>query len=98
MTLISFLVGGLLGGTLIGALIYIKMKAEVQTAEVKLSMLNQNLLQQEDLGQRMSQSMTQQFEVMAQKIFEEKSTKFADQNHKNISSVLEPLKERLKDF
>jgi DNA recombination protein RmuC len=50
--------------------------------------------QQDQLAERMKT----QFEVTAQKIFEEKSAKFTDQNHKNISSVLEPLKERIKDF
>ncbi|WP_413583415.1 DNA recombination protein RmuC [Bdellovibrio sp. HCB288] len=82
-----------------------QMQADVQSLQMKNELLTQNLhetkslmsearKQQEELTNRMNV----QFENMAQKIFEEKSAKFADQNHKNISSVLEPLKERIKDF
>jgi DNA recombination protein RmuC len=42
--------------------------------------------------------MTEKFENLASKIFEDKSTRFADQNLKNLSTLLEPFKERLKDF
>jgi len=42
--------------------------------------------------------MSQQFENMAHKIFEEKSSKFTTQNMQNLTTVLEPLKERIKDF
>jgi DNA recombination protein RmuC len=57
-------------------------------------MMNSAKAQQEELAKR----MTTQFELTAQKLFEEKSAKFTDQNHKNIQSILEPLKERIKDF
>ena len=82
-----------------------QLQADLQSLQTKNEFMTQSLhdqktlmtearKQQEDLTQRMEN----QFEVMAQKIFEEKSQKFTDQNHKNISSVLDPLKERLKDF
>jgi DNA recombination protein RmuC len=82
-----------------------ELLSEVQSFSLKNEMLQQNMQdqkislaaaqkQQEDLSQRMHM----QFENLAQKIFEEKSVKFTDQNHKNIASVLEPLKERIKDF
>lgn len=84
----------LAGGALAAFFVYTRMKGQIQGAEVKLEALNQSLQHQQDLSQRMET----QFEVMAQKIFEEKSSRFADQNQKNIAQVLEPLKERLKDF
>ena len=84
----------LFGAAVAGFVVYTKMKAQIQTSDMKLDVLTQSLKQQEDLSQRMGH----QFEVMAQRIFDEKSTKFTDQNQKNISQVLEPLKERLKDF
>ncbi len=93
MVLISLL-AFVAGGFVTGFLVYTKMKAQLQTAELKTEMLTQSLESQGDLSQRMGH----QFEVMAQKIFEEKSAKFTDQNHRNIASVLDPLKERLKDF
>ena len=42
--------------------------------------------------------MSEKFENLASKIFEDKSVKFSDQNLKSLSTLLEPFKERLKDF
>ena len=39
-----------------------------------------------------------EFEVLAQKIFEDKSTKFTDQNKINIQNLLTPLQEKIKTF
>lgn len=39
-----------------------------------------------------------QFENLANKIFEENSSKFSRQNQFNLSQVLDPLKEKIKDF
>ncbi len=75
-----------------------QLQADTQTLQMKNDLISQSLQeqktlmseareQQEDLTERMNV----QFEVLAQKIFEEKSAKFTDQNHKNILSVLEPL-------
>ena len=40
----------------------------------------------------------QQFELLAHQIFEEKSKRFDDVSTKNLSMLLDPLKERIKDF
>jgi DNA recombination protein RmuC len=42
--------------------------------------------------------MKLEFESLAQKIFEEKGTKFAEQNKENLTTILSPLKEQLRDF
>lgn len=89
-TLLAFV-----GGAAIAAfLVHFKMKHQIQAAEMKAEMLAQNLRQQDDLSTRMGA----QFENMAQKIFEEKSKRFTEQNHQNIFAVLDPLRERLKEF
>ncbi|MFM6926935.1 MAG: DNA recombination protein RmuC [Bdellovibrio sp.] len=111
-TLISFFAGALISGLIVyfkskaqSATEKSTLQADLQALQMKNELLTQNLgetkslmsearKQQEELAQRMNN----QFELMAQKIFEEKSAKFTDQNHKNISAVLEPLKERIKDF
>jgi DNA recombination protein RmuC len=41
---------------------------------------------------------TLEFENIANKILEEKSQKFTEQNKSNLDSILNPLKEKLKDF
>jgi DNA recombination protein RmuC len=82
-----------------------QMAANLSSLQLKNELLTQSLQEQKDLmvearkqQDQLAERMKTQFEVTAQKIFEEKSAKFTDQNHKNISSVLEPLKERIKDF
>lgn len=39
-----------------------------------------------------------EFEVIANKILEEKSVKFTEQNRSNLDIILNPLKEKIKDF
>ncbi|MEK2644186.1 DNA recombination protein RmuC [Bdellovibrio sp. BCCA] len=82
-----------------------QLQAEVQALQMKNDLLSQSIQEQKSLmtearkqQEELANRMNVQFEVVAQKIFEEKSAKFTDQNHKNIASVLEPLKERIKDF
>ena len=41
---------------------------------------------------------TKEFELVANKILEEKSNKFTDQNKKNIDAILNPLKEKIGEF
>lgn len=82
-----------------------QLQGDVQALTLKNDLLSQNLTEQKSLmlearkqQEELALRMNNQFEVLAQKIFEEKSSKFTDQNQKNISSILEPLKERIKDF
>ncbi|MEO5570023.1 MAG: DNA recombination protein RmuC [Bacteroidia bacterium] len=41
---------------------------------------------------------TKEFENLANKILEEKSSKFTEQNRANLDVILNPLKEKIKDF
>ena len=64
----------------------------------ELEFLNdKNTHRQEELGQLQKQFKTE-FENLAQKIFEEKSTKISEENQKNIKTLLDPLRERITDF
>lgn len=81
------------------------LQAELQALTMKNNLLTESMKEQKSLmteaqkqREELSKSMNVQFEVLAQKIFEEKSAKFTDQNHKNIAAIMEPLKERIKDF
>lgn len=42
--------------------------------------------------------LTQEFQLLAQRIFDEKSERFAKQNQSNIEQTLTPLREQLADF
>lgn len=110
--LLAFAVGALISGLLIYFKMkaqftseQMQLKSDLQTLQMKNDILGESLSEQKRLmlearqqQEELTHRMNAQFELTAQKIFEEKSVKFADQNHKNISSVLEPLKEKLKDF
>lgn len=112
VTLIAFIAGALISGLVVyfrnkaqSAAEKASLQAEVQTLQMKNDLLSQSMQEQKTLmgearkqQEELASRMNVQFEVVAQKIFEEKSAKFTDQNHKNIASVLEPLKERIKDF
>jgi DNA recombination protein RmuC len=56
--------------------------------------LNEQKQEFEDLNKRFNT----EFENLANKILDEKSKKFTDQNKENLENVLKPLRERIKDF
>ncbi len=53
--------------------------------------------QKEEMNQ-LQQQFTKEFENLANRIFEEKSKKFTDQNKTNLDDILKPFQERIKDF
>lgn len=68
----------------------------------ELSAKNENLIhlleiQKEDLA-KMQETAKIQFENLANKILEEKSQKFTEQNHQNLKTILNPLQEKINDF
>ena len=57
----------------------------------------QNLKRDQELEKRQAQ-LRKDFELLANKILEEKSTKFTEQNKENIKQILNPLQEKIKTF
>jgi DNA recombination protein RmuC len=108
MQIISVFIGILVGAALAGSFVFVYFRSRLFSAAEKTLEVEQELhnaqiqiasldAQKKDF-QVLSQQMTEKFENLASKIFEDKSTRFADQNMKNLSTLLEPFKERLKDF
>src|SRR5690606_16412655 len=62
--------------------------------ESLLLRLNEHKSEIEELNQKFQK----EFENLAQKILDEKSEKFTQQNKLNLENVLNPLKEKIKDF
>ncbi|RNC86988.1 MAG: DNA recombination protein RmuC [Winogradskyella sp.] len=56
-----------------------------------------NLKRDEELAKQQEQ-LRKDFELMAQKILDEKSEKFTLQNKENIKNILNPLEEKIKTF
>jgi DNA recombination protein RmuC len=72
----------------------------VQLAEIstRLHAAQEQLQAERQLLQGAQQQLGTHFENLAQKIFEEKSRKFTEQNQLGLDGVLNPLREQLKDF
>ncbi|AGH94798.1 DNA recombination protein RmuC [Pseudobdellovibrio exovorus] len=113
------LVGFILGGVIIGFILYTKSKAEkerlqsestqllteaqqlkidLQTWKTKFELTQNTVEQSRAEASQLQQTLTLQFENLAQKIFDEKSSKMTDQNFQQLSALLNPLKDRIKDF
>lgn len=103
------LVVGLAAGAILGALVVFKIYSR-ELGAAKIDLLNSQEKQKQveienarikaqskDL-ETLGEQMNLKFENLATRIFDEKSTKFSDQNLKSLSVLLEPFKERLKDF
>ncbi len=57
----------------------------------------QNLKRDKELEERQEQ-LRKDFELLANKILEEKSNKFTEQNKENIKNILNPLQEKIQGF
>jgi len=69
----------------------IRQEAEFENMRIK------NEEQKEEVAQ-LQQKFAKEFENLANKILEEKSTKFTEQNKENIKNILTPLQEKIKTF
>lgn len=90
----------------------LKTEQELSSEREKLSVANQRLAKAEETFRNMKERMdTRQQEVkelldnnktefknIASDLLEEKSKKFTDQNKSNLDIILNPLKEKIKDF
>ena len=68
-----------------------RQDSEIQNLQIKLS---------ENKGEveKLNEKFTKEFENLANKILDEKSSKFTAQNKENIKNILSPLQEKIKGF
>ncbi len=71
---------------------------ENATKTEELKNLEKHLIEHKLEIEKLQEKFTKEFENLANKIFEEKSTKFTHQNKENIQNILNPLKERIDGF
>lgn len=67
------------------------MKAEYNNLETKA-------LEQKGEMEKLQEKFTKEFENLANKILDEKSSKFTEQNKTNIDIILKPLQEKIEKF
>ena len=64
----------------------------------ELKNLEEKLLENKAEVSKLQEKFTKDFEILANKILEDKSTKFTEQNQENIKRILNPLQERIQTF
>lgn len=81
------------------------LRAALNEARERLASLTRELQsEREQSGEKLALlqdargQLTQQFQVLAQEILEEKSKRFSEQNQSALGQLLEPLKSRLQEF
>lgn len=74
------------------------LRTDKARLESTLSGKEEHFKQQLTQLQEARDSLKQEFRLLAQQIFEEKSKSFTEANEKGIKSVLDPLKEKLDGF
>lgn len=100
-SLITFVVGVLLGRILGGNQLsedISQLKADKLVLEEKLSNQKSSFESQLKLVQDAKQSLSQEFENLANRIFDEKQTKFSEQSKQALETSLSPLRRDLGDF
>ena len=68
-----------------------RLDTELKNSELKLVENKEEL-------EKIQEKFTKEFENLANKILDEKSSKFTEQNKLNITSILNPLKEKIEVF
>jgi len=64
----------------------------------ELKNLEEKLQENKAEVEQLQEKFTKDFEILASKIMEEKSSKFTEQNKENIKSILNPLQEKIQTF
>ena len=76
----------------------IQLSSELSAANTVQEQLRQQLGAQDEQLRDMLEKMQLQFKAMANAIFEDKTKQFTEQNRTQLDQVLQPLRDRLRDF
>ena len=74
------------------------LNSSFASAKTENENLKQKLAEQKNELEQLNQKFTKEFENLANRILDEKSQKFTEQNRTNLDVILNPLKERIKEF
>jgi DNA recombination protein RmuC len=76
----------------------IELSKNISVKETELLNINEKLENQKKELEDIQSKFAIEFKNLANEIFEEKSKRFTDQNKTNITEILKPLNEKIKDF
>lgn len=71
---------------------------QITRFQADMENLQQKNTEQKEEVTKLQEKFTKEFENLANKILDEKSLKFTEQNQKNIKSILNPLQEKIQLF
>jgi DNA recombination protein RmuC len=77
---------------------YLALNTAFANEKMSNTFLNEKLIEQKSELENLQQKFTKEFENLANRILDEKSKKFVEQNRDNLDIILNPLKERIKEF
>jgi len=75
-----------------------RLTSENSSLKSDYSNLQTKLDEQKAEVEELQQKFTKEFENLANKIFEEKTTKFSEQSKSNLAEILNPLREKISEF
>jgi DNA recombination protein RmuC len=76
----------------------LKLNSEISSLKADYDNLQEKLAEQKGEIEELQEKFIKEFENLANKILEEKSSKFTEQNKANLDQILKPLNEKIKDF
>jgi DNA recombination protein RmuC len=74
------------------------LSIELAKRTSELQNLDKKLLEQMNEVEKLQERFTKEFENLANKILDEKSSKFTKQNKENLDLILNPLQDKIKSF
>ncbi len=74
----------------------LELNANLSKTSAEYANLEIRLQEQRDEFEKLQQKFTAEFENLANRILEEKSRKFTEQNKANLDDILKPLSEKIK--
>ncbi len=93
------------GSTVVARGLYDELKVELQQKNEALILANSELAKARERNailneevDKLQEIFRSEFKHIANELLEEKSKKFTELNEKNIGNILQPLKERIRDF
>ncbi len=76
----------------------IDLNSRLSSLQSDYSNLQQKLAEQKSDIEHRQEELKKDFEILANKIFEEKGNKFSEQNKEKLNEILNPLKEKISEF
>jgi len=76
----------------------LELNSSLSSLKSDYSNLQEKLSEQKLEVEQLQEKFTKEFENLANKILDEKSSKFTIQNKENLDQILKPLGEKIKDF